>query len=124
MIYYSILFAMLMSSSFCFGIMGIAKEFVPFFYGKGYEKCILLFWILLPSCLFLAFANVIRTQYLLPHQMDIPYVISAFLGAFVNIILNFCLIPQYGALGAAVGTLIAEMVVCLYQSRQVKNISP
>lgn len=123
-IYYSILFAMLMSSSFCFGIMGIAKEFVPFFYGKGYEKCILLFWILLPSCLFLAFANVIRTQYLLPHQMDIPYVISAFLGAFVNIILNFCLIPQYGALGAAVGTLIAEMVVCLYQSRQVKKYLP
>lgn len=123
-IYYSILFAMFMSSSLCFGIMGVAKEFVPLFYGEGFEKCILLFWILLPSCLFLAFANVIRTQYLLPHQMDTQYVVSAFCGAVVNILVNLCLIPHYGAIGAAIGTLFAEIVVCIYQTYQVKQYLP
>lgn len=123
-IYYSIIFAMFISSSICFGIMGVAKEFVPFFYGPGYEKCVLLFWILLPSCLFLAFANVIRTQYLIPHQYDKEYVISAFLGAIVNIVINLILIPQYGAIGAAIGTLFAEGVVCLYQCAQVYKKLP
>lgn len=116
LIYKSILFAMFLSSSMCFGIMGVSKEFVPLFYGKGYETCISLYLILLPSCLFLAFANVIRTQYLLPHGIDKPYVISAFIGAGVNIVINILLIPLYGAIGAAIGTLVAEGMVCIYQS--------
>lgn len=124
LIYKSILFAMFLSSSMCFGIMGVSKEFVPIFYGKGYDTCITLYPILLPSCLFLAFANVIRTQYLLPHGMDKTYVISAFLGAGVNIIINILLIPKYGAIGAAIGTLCAESVVCIYQSYMVRKLQP
>lgn len=121
LIFKSIIFAMFISSSMCFGIMGVSKEFVPIFYGNGYETCIILYLILLPSCLFLAFANVIRTQYLLPHQMDSAYVTSAFLGAGVNIIINVLMIPKFGAIGAAIGTFFAEMVVCIYQ---VYKVSP
>lgn len=123
-IYNSVIFAMFISSSLCFGIMGVSKSFVPLFYGEGYDICVLLYLILLPSCLFLAFANVIRTQYLLPHQMDKAYVISGFLGAGVNLAVNFILIPFLGAVGAAVGTLVAETVVCLYQCYQVRKFLP
>lgn len=123
-IYNSVIFAMFISSSLCFGIMGVSESFVPLFYGDGYEICALLYIILLPSCLFLAFANVIRTQYMLPHQMDKAYVISGFLGAGVNLAVNFMLIPFLGAVGAAVGTLIAETVVCLYQCYQVRKYLP
>ena len=35
-----------------FGIMAVAREFVPWFYGNGFEKCIDIFQILMPSCLF------------------------------------------------------------------------
>lgn len=97
------------------GIMAVASEFVPLFYGKGFEKCIGLFYILLPSCIFLAFANVIRTQYLIPKEKDKEFVISLFCGAIVNIITNLCLIPKYQAYGAAIGTLFAEMTVCIIQ---------
>lgn len=124
LIYMSILFAMFVSSSLCFGIMAVSKEFVPIFYGPGYETCIDLFLILLPSCLFMAFANVIRTQYLLPHQMDTAYVISAILGAIVNLTINTLLIPVYGAVGAALGTLVAEAIVCFYQVYQVRKVQP
>lgn len=123
-LYLSIIFAMFLSSSMCFGIMGVSKEFVPIFYGSGYDICIKLFIILLPSCIFLSFANVIRTQYLLPHQMDNTYVISAFIGAGVNIIINILLIPTQGAIGAAIGTLFAEISVCIYQVYCVKNELP
>ena len=124
LIYISIIFAMFLSTSMCFGIMGVSREFVPVFYGKGYEKCIMLFLILLPTCLFLAFANVIRTQYLLPHQMDRAYVVSAILGATVNVIGNLIMIPKYGSIGASISTLLAEAVVCFYQSNSVKKYQP
>ena len=112
----SIIFAMFMSSSVCMGIMTVAVEFVPIFYGMGFERCISLFYILLPSCLFLAFANVIRTQYLLPRKKDKLFITSLFLGAAVNVLLNLILIPQYASLGASIGTLTAEIVVCVVQA--------
>ncbi|SEK73269.1 Membrane protein involved in the export of O-antigen and teichoic acid [Streptococcus equinus] len=123
-LYKSILFAMFLSSSLCFGLMGVSKEFVPLFFGDGFETCIYLLLILLPSCLFLAFANVIRTQYLLPHQMDKVYVISAFLGAIFNMVVNLILIPRIASLGAATATLGSELVVCIYQCSKVRGKVP
>lgn len=124
LIYKSILFSFFLSTSMGFGIMGISKEFVPIFYGEGYKECSYLFLILLPSCFFLAFANVVRTQYILPKKMDDIYVKSAFLGAIVNLIINFFLIPLKGAIGASIGTLFAEIVVCIYQVIRVRKYLP
>ena len=112
----SIMFAIFVASSVSLGIMTVAKEFVPIFYGIGFDKCIDLFNIVLPSCIFVAFANVIRTQYLLPRKKDVLFVSSLFAGAAVNVILNFMLIPRLASVGAAVGTLAAEIVVCIVQS--------
>lgn len=120
----SISFALLIASSMCFGIMGLSKEFVPMFYGKGFDKCILVFIAILPSSLFLAFANVIRTQYLLPKKMDKSYVISASAGAIVNIIINLIMIPKMGSVGAAIGTFFAEFAVCFCQVYAVRKYLP
>ncbi len=67
----------------------------------------------------MAFANVIRTQYILPRKMDDLFIVSLFGGAIVNMMINRILIPYYGALGAAIGTLVAEIVVCAIQSMVV-----
>lgn len=120
----SCIFAMFLASSIGFGLMGISKEFVPFFYGEGYEPCVYLYWILLPSTLFLGFANVIRTQYLLPHGEDKVYVISAIIGATTNLCINLLLIPKLHAYGAGIGTLCAEIAVCVYQCSKAKNKLP
>ena len=117
----SLLVGLFLSSSMAFGLMAIADVFVPFFYGAGYEKCVTLFYILLPSCLFLAVANVIRTQYLIPHCKDKTFVVSIVLGALVNFIINIALIPHLQSIGAAIGTLIAEMTVCIYQLACVRH---
>ena len=119
--------AMFTSSSLCFGIMSVAKEFVPLFYGDGFQPCVNLFYILMPSCIFLAYGNVIRTQFLLPNKKDKIYVQSAFLGAIINLIINYVLIPILGATGAAIGTLFTELSVCIYQVWKVRselNIKP
>lgn len=112
----SMRFAMFIATSTCLGIMTISKEFVPLFFGSGFDKCITIFNIILPSCVFLAFANVVRTQYLLPRKKDYIFIASLFTGAVVNVIINLALIPQFASIGASIGTLAAEMVVCVFQS--------
>lgn len=113
--------AMIISTSLCFGIMGISQEFVPLYYGEGFSLCATLYLILLPCCIFLAFSNVIRTQYLIPKGKDKTYITAVILGAGVNIIINALLIPKFGAIGAAVGTLIAEITVCITQTISVRK---
>lgn len=109
----SIRFESFLASSLSFGIMSVASVFVPLYYGPGFEKCISLFYILLPSCIFVGFANVLRTQYMIPNQMDIGYTVSVLSGTIINLTLNCVFIPQYGSVGAAIATLIAEIVVCI-----------
>ena len=109
----SIIVIMFFSTALGFGIMAVADEFVPIFYGEGFEKCALLFKILIPSCIFLAFTNVFKTQYLLPQKKDKEYIVALFTGAAVNTVVNLILIPRTKSAGAAIGTLLAEISVCI-----------
>lgn len=111
----SIVTTLIVTSPLCFGIMAVAQEFVPWFYGVGFDKCIDLFQVLMPSCIFLGIANVIRTQYLIPYKKDNVYILSVVVGAIVNLILNIIFIPRYESVGAALATLAAEATVCIVQ---------
>lgn len=120
----SCLLAMIISSSMGFGIMAVSKEFIPIFYGNGYEVCTDLYLILLPCSFFMAFANVLRTQYIVPNHMDSCLVKISCYGVVFNIILNSFLIPKYNAIGAAIGTLLAEIFACVAQSIVVAKQLP
>lgn len=120
----SLFFSLFLSSSMCFGIMGVSREFVPLFYGEGYDTCIALYLILLPCSLFMSFANVIRTQYILPNTMDKVLVKAGIYGTVMNIGFNLLLIPRFGAQGAAFATLLAEAFGCIYQSLNVRKHLP
>ena len=58
-----------------------------------------------------SWANVIRTQYLIPNKRDSIYLTSTMVGAILNLIINWMLIPKYQANGAAFGTIVAEFSV-------------
>ena len=114
--YVSMLVVMFLSIGMSFGLGGIGQVFIPFFYGSDFVQSTNVLLVLLPSIMFVSWANVVRTQYLLPSKKDKFYCLSVSLGAVVNLIINLLLIPQYGALGAAVATTITEFSVCLLQS--------
>ena len=63
------------------------------------------------TLIFIGFANVIRTQWVLPQSRDKIFVRSVTAGAVVNLIVNSLMIPRFGAMGAVVGTLMAEFAV-------------
>ena len=117
----SLILSILLSTSMAFGLCAVSNEFVPIFYGNGFGKCKNVISILVLSSIFISWANVIRTQYLIPNKKDKIYIISVFLGAIVNVIINLILIPKLMSIGAAIGTICAEFSVCAYQTFKIKN---
>lgn len=108
-------------SAICFGMIAVASDFVPIFFGKGYEKTTDILYILLLSCFFIGIENVIKTQLLIPKKKDKIYIQSIFLGAGFNLVINAILIPTKGGMGAACATLITEALVCSYQIIRVSS---
>ena len=107
---------MFLSAGMTFGLVGISDVFIPLFYGEGFMDSIEVLVWLSPCMLFVSWANVIRTQYLLPKRKDKLFCLSVVAGAVVNVVSNIVFIPLWGAIGAAISTLFAEIAVCLSQS--------
>lgn len=105
------------------GIAGCAKEFVPLFFGNGYEDCVSLIYIMTPILIINAISIFYRMQYLVPFHHDKLYAIALFVGTLMNLILNMLLIPQYKAIGASVATLIAQVLVMIIQFKKREGLS-
>ncbi len=117
-------FILFLAFPMVFGICAVSKDFSLIFFGNEFEKCGLLIQLLSITIIFLSWGNVIRTQYLIPKEKDKEYVISAFLGAIVNFIMNYIFIPKYTSIGACIGTIAAEFIVMCYQSWVVRKELP
>ena len=116
LLYKSIKYTSILNIAMMFGLMSIAKTFVPWFLGAGYERSAELLIYLSALVFICGFSNVIRHQYLVPNEMDKYYVNSILVGAATNIIANFIMIPRYGADGAVVATIGSYIVVMIMQS--------
>lgn len=104
-----------------FGIAGVSKEFIPLFFGKGYDLCVLLTNLLCISAVFITWSCIVRTLYLIPAEKNTIFIHSTIWGAVINVTVNLILIPYLGAVGACIGTIMAEGFVAVYQSICVRN---
>lgn len=120
----SINFMMFLAFPLMFGIIAISRDFVPLFLGDEFFKSSILIYYLVPTIIFLSFSNVIRTHYLIPKERDKDFILSLFVGAIVNLVLNFFLIPKYMSIGACIGTIFAELAVMVYQILVVRQELP
>ena len=104
-----------MVSAMAFGVAAVADRFAPLFYGEDFRYSGTLMAPLGFSLIMIGFANVIRTQVVLPQKRDTIFVKSVCCGAVVNLIVNALLIPSMKSMGAVVGTLLAELTVPVVQ---------
>ena len=102
---------MCMVCAMAFGLAAVAVNFAPLFYGDDFAYSGTLMIPLSFTLLSIGFANVIRTQWVLPQGRDTIFVHSVLTGAVINLIANFVLIPPFGAMGAAAATVLAEFSV-------------
>ena len=95
--------------------MSIAKGFVPWFFGNGYEKVVPNMEIIAPIIIFIGMSTVTGTQYLLPLGRQKEYTVSVVIGCIVNVCLNALLISFFKSIGAAIATFLAELIILLIQ---------
>lgn len=93
-----------------FGLLAVGSEFAPLFFGEEYYESGIIIQFLAVTVVLAGWKTVLKSQYLIPYEKDSVYVVSLVAGAIINVICNLYFIPKYAARGAAVGTVIAELV--------------
>lgn len=104
-------FIFLMGFACCFGIIGVAKSFVPFFFGNGYEPVTELLYIFSPIIVIIGVSNCLGAQYYTPVGKRKQSTVYLIVGSIVNLGMNLILIPSFGAKGAAVASVFAELII-------------
>ena len=94
-----------------FGFIAVSSNFVPWFFGPGYDKVVPLMQILSGIVIAIGLSNVTGIQYLLSTNQQNKLTLSVVIGAIINFILNLLLIPQLQSIGAAIASVIAECIV-------------
>ena len=77
--------------------------------------------IIMPTLLFIGITNILGIQILVPMGKEKLVLYSEIAGAVTDIILNAIFIPMYGAAGAALGTLFAEIAVFIFQMYYLRD---
>ncbi len=117
----SALFISVISFGLTFGIVGVAKNFVPWFFGEGFQEVTTVFYYSAWIIIAIGGANLFAIQYLIPTNQQNKYTISVCIAAVVNIVLNFILLPRYSYIGASIATVAAEFTGVFIQMYFVKN---
>ena len=101
-------YILFMGIGICFGMIGVAKRFVPVFLGAGYDRVVTMLILMSPIVIIIGISNCLGSQYYTPagyRKLSARYII---IGAVVNLLLNLVLIPKFWGYGAIVASLIAE----------------
>ena len=96
------------------GICVVATEFVPIFFGSGYEKVIVLLYLYAPFVLIHSFVDLFSNQYLIPCKKQNVFTFSLLAASILNIGLNFLLVSNYKSIGAVIATLSSEFALCIF----------
>lgn len=108
-------FIWLLGTPLCIGIIVLSSNFVPWFFGSGYEEVSSLLKILALLIVVIGISNVTGIQYLIPTKRQNILTYTVVIGATINLLLNLLLIPILKSKGAAIASVIAEAVITLIQ---------
>ena len=114
----------IISTSCMFGVLAIADEFVLIYYGQDFIRSGPILMTLVPTIIMYGWANVLRMQYIIPNNLDMVYIKSTFAGAAINLILNMVFIPRFQGVGAALGTIAAQLTVALFYTFSINKKLP
>ncbi len=109
----------------CFGLIMVAPNFVPWFFGTGYGKVVDLLRIHAFLILAIGINNVTGMQYLIPTNRQNAFTFTVIIGAATNFVLNAILIDILMSKGAAIASVVAETIIAVVQLIIVrKELSP
>lgn len=98
-----------------------ASDTILFLGGQEYFDAAPCMMIIMPILLISGISNITGNQILIPSHKENLFLKAVSLGALTDVIFNALLMPSYGCVGAAVATLVAEIVqmsIQFYYSRE------
>lgn len=105
-------------------LIGLAPYFVPLLFGHDFDVSIPVVYALLPGIVLMSCAKVQENDFAAAGWVGVNLAISISV-LLINITMNFVLIPDYGAFGAALATSISygfDLVLRLAISTRVSGV--
>lgn len=97
------------------GMYALSDTITLAFFGSGFYPAVQIMMIFCPLLVIMPIGNLFGTQLLMVVGQEKRLMYSVFLGAGSNLIMNAVLIPLTGAPGAALASVISELLVMLAQ---------
>ena len=114
-------FVWFLSIPMIFGMIAIASKFVPWYYGNGFDGVTGILIATTPILLITGLSGITGTQYLVQIGRQSIFTISVAVGAIINIIFNIIFIHYFNGVGAAISSVIAEIIILLIQLKYFKE---
>ncbi len=111
LMYRSYKFVLCVSVALCFGLVGISDNFVPWFFGPGYEKVAGLLKVSSFLIVAIGLNNATGIQYFIPTKRQNLFTYSVVIGAAANFTMNIILIRMYQSYGAIIASVAAETLI-------------
>ncbi|WP_173473019.1 flippase [Eubacterium ruminantium] len=108
-------FVMVLAAPLMLYFMIFATEGIYFLAGPEYTYSIVPMIYIMPTLFLIGLSNILGMEMLVPTGREKIVLYSVIAGAVTDLALNLIYIPKLGAAGAALGTLVAECVVLIWQ---------
>jgi len=105
-----------------FGLVAVAKTFVPVFFGASFLGALPLFYVFASLPFICSFSNSLSSNYYTPSGRRKESGIYYLIGSLINLIFNLVFIPFLGAFGAAISTIIAEIFISVILIARSKGV--
>ena len=115
-------FTLLIAIPLSVGLISIGDILIPWYLGSAYYGSIPLLYFLSALIIIVGISDITGFQYLVATDRQGWYAFSVVMGTCTNIVLNYLLIREHGAVGAVISSLTAEAVVLAIQLTLVIGI--
>lgn len=109
----SISFILMIAIPMSAGLIAISPVLIPWFLGKGFEESIVLLQIFSLLLVVIGLSNCLNTHFLGPSGRQAKNNYVLIVGAVINFVCNYISIPKYGAIGAAIASVVAELLILI-----------
>ena len=114
-------YTMLAGFGCVFGLVGVAKVFVPVFWGAGWEPVEQMIYLMAPLTLIVGVSYCLGSLYYNPSGNRAQSARYIIIGSCVNLVLNLLLIPRWAATGAIVASILAEGTITVLYVRNCRG---
>ena len=106
------------------GLMLISPVFIPWFLGNLFYGSIIPMMILSFLIIAIGFSSILGMQVLVGLGQEKLFFYSILIGAVLNFILNSLLISPFGAVGASIASVVAEVTIVVVMAWFIYKFTP